>query len=287
MRRPDAQHRELLRVLTSHKVDFVLVGGVAPQVHGFSGATRDVDATVGVDAPDGERISAAPQQVGAAPHLVGERGSAYRTDLGQIEIMRSTDGVGDYQAWLQHASSIELEPGLIVRVGSASDLLASKEAAAREKDLRVLPLIRAELLRAGALSQADIRGPVAALPSEAPPDPRANELLGPRPGERRARGLWDHGADLIAGYRERWQIPIDTSDPLDDVPSTAAQRRPRLTRPSAGPRRPPALTRSPTARGRRRPRSGPHDRRQLPHAAGQRPSGPALCSRPRARAVKP
>jgi hypothetical protein len=205
----------------------VLIGGVALQVHGFSGATRDVDVAISLDEPNGDRIAAALEQLRATPYLVGERGSAYRTQLGQIEIMCSTDGVGDYQAWMQRATSIEVEPGLVVRVGSPSDLLASKEAAAREKELQALPLIRAELLRAGALSHSDVRGPVAALPSDAPPDPRAYELLGPRPDERRARGLWDHGADLIAGYRERWRIAIGTSDPLGDKPSSVAQRADR------------------------------------------------------------
>lgn len=39
----DARHRALLQTLVEHRVDFVLVGGVALQVHGYSGATRDVD----------------------------------------------------------------------------------------------------------------------------------------------------------------------------------------------------------------------------------------------------
>lgn len=91
--------------------------------------------------------------------------------------MRATDGVGDYSAWIRNATPIELAPGLVVHVGSPSDLLASKDAAARDEDIQTLPRIRAELLRAGALGQANVRGPVATLPSPAPPDPRAHELL--------------------------------------------------------------------------------------------------------------
>lgn len=221
------RHRELLRVLAGHQVDFVLVGGVALQLHGFSGATLDVDITIGVDKRNGARVTAALEELHAAPYLQGERGSAYRTDLGQLEVMRSTDGVGDYNAWMRNATQIEVEPGLVVHVGSPSDLLASKEATARDKDVQALPQIRAELLRAGTLSQPDVRGPVATLPSEAPPDPRAHELLGERPDERRARGLWDHGASLISEYRERWQIPADTRDPLGDQPAESAQRADR------------------------------------------------------------
>jgi hypothetical protein len=50
---------------------------------------------------------------------------------------------------------------------------------------------------------------VAELPVEVTPDPRVEELLGPRPTNRRPRGLWDHGAQLIADYRERWTLPDD------------------------------------------------------------------------------
>jgi hypothetical protein len=106
----DARHRDLLRVLTDHGVDFVLVGGVALQVHGFSGATLDVDVTISIDESNGARIAAALEHLHAAPHLAGERGSAYRTDLGQLEVMRSTDGVGDYDNWMRNAVAIELDP---------------------------------------------------------------------------------------------------------------------------------------------------------------------------------
>lgn len=214
----DAGHRELLRALAAHDVDFVLVGGVALQLHGYSGATRDVDVTIAVDEDNTARVGVVLAQLHAVPYLAGDRGGAYRTDLGQLEIMRSTDGVGDYAAWKVHAVRVELESGLHVDVGAPSDLLASKEAAGRSKDLEVLPRIRAELLRAGTLHQVDVRGPVAELPDEPAPDPRAHELLGARPEERRARGLWDHGAQIINDYRQRWQIAHDTPHALGLAP---------------------------------------------------------------------
>lgn len=223
----EPRHRQLLGVLARHQIEFVLVGGVALQLHGYSGATLDVDVTISVETKNASRVAAALEQLHAAPYLVGERGSAYRTDLGQLEIMRSTDGVGDYHAWMRRAAPIELEPGLVVYVGNPSALLAAKEAAGRDKDLQTLPRIRAELLRVGTLSTTDVRGPVATLPSPATPDPRAHELLGPRPEDRRARGLWDHAAELIAGYRERWQIPVDSADPLGDPASDPAQHADR------------------------------------------------------------
>ncbi len=132
----EAGHRELLAVLVEHQVDFVLVGGVGLQLKGYSGATRDVDVTIAVDTANQTRLHAALQQLRAVAYLAGDRGTAYRTDLGQLEIMRRTDGVGDYTQWALHAARVDLGDGQQVLVGSASDLLAAKEAAGREKDLR-------------------------------------------------------------------------------------------------------------------------------------------------------
>jgi superfamily I DNA/RNA helicase len=38
--------RELLRALADHGVEFVVVGGVAAQMHGWQGATVDLDIAV-------------------------------------------------------------------------------------------------------------------------------------------------------------------------------------------------------------------------------------------------
>jgi len=210
----DDLHRALLGVLVRHDVRFVLVGGVALQLHGFSGATRDVDVTIATDPANEHRVAVALAALGARAYLTGDRGSAYHTDLGQLEVTRYTDGVGDYDAWSRQASTIEVERGLVVRVGSTSDLLLAKERsgpdhAGREKDTEALPLIRAELLANGSLAQRDIRGPVAALPIQAPVDPRLAQLLGPRPAQRRARGMWDHAGEMIREYRERWALSDD------------------------------------------------------------------------------
>lgn len=215
------RHRELLRILAGGEVRFVLVGGVALQLRGFSGATRDVDVTIAVDDLNTRRLDQSLEALQAQPYLTGERGVAYHTRLGQIEVMRWTDGVGDYDAWTREATMIELEPGLDVQVGSASHLLLSKEDSNREKDTDALPLIRAELLASGALQAGDVRGPVASLPTEVTPDPRVEQVLGPRPGRRRTRGLWDHGAQLIAEYRERWDVPED--GPLLDTPPAVGE----------------------------------------------------------------
>lgn len=209
----ESQHAVLLETLARHDVRFVLVGGVALQLHGYSGFTHDVDVTIAVDAVNGQRVEAALAALNAQPYLPGPRGSSYRTSFGRIEVMRETDGPGDYDGWMQKAVEIEIAPSVKVWVGGTSDLLLSKERAARSKDLDALPQIRADLIALGKLAREDIRGPVAKLPAERVHDSRLDELLGPRPASLRARGLWDHAAELISGYRNRWNL-TDTDDLL-------------------------------------------------------------------------
>ena len=223
MRTPDARHRALLRVLVEHELRFVLIGGVALQLRGYSAATRDVDITIATDPTNVRRVDSALSALNARPYLPGKRGSAYRTDHGQLEVIRTTSGVGDYTAWSRNATQLEITPGLTVNVGSASDLLLAKEHAARPKDLDVLPRARAELLAAGALDPADERGPVAEPETPIVPAARYEQLLGPRPATRRGRGLWDHAAAVIADYRTRWKITDD--QPLLGAPPPHASKQ--------------------------------------------------------------
>jgi hypothetical protein len=209
----DAGHRALLRALVVHEVRFVLVGGVALQFHGYTGATRDVDVMIAIDATNRQRVAAALRTLDAREYLAGARGTAYDTRYGRLEIMNSTDGIGDYDAWVRNAVSLQLAEDLVVSVGAASDLLISKEAAGRPKDTDVLPLVRAELLAAGTLDPGDVRGDVAVLEHEPDPDPATESFLGARPADRRARALWDRGANLLTEHRRRWDL--EAADRLD------------------------------------------------------------------------
>lgn len=47
-----------------------------------------------------------------------------------------------FDEWNDHASSAEVAGGLSIRIAALDDIIASKEAAAREKDLFALPYLR-------------------------------------------------------------------------------------------------------------------------------------------------
>jgi hypothetical protein len=78
----DDRHHELLRILVGSGLRFVLVGGVALQLRGFSGATRDVDVTIAADDVNARCRDQALEALRAQPYLTGERGVAYRTRPG-------------------------------------------------------------------------------------------------------------------------------------------------------------------------------------------------------------
>lgn len=123
----------LLETLVRYDVRFVLVGGTALQLYGYSGTTQDVDVTIAVDAANGQRVEAALAALRAQPFLPGPRGSSYRTDFGRIEVMRETAGPGDYDGWMQKAVRVRIAPSVDIWVGDPSDLLLSKEQAARDR----------------------------------------------------------------------------------------------------------------------------------------------------------
>lgn len=142
----------ILRVLARHGVDFVVVGGVAAQLQGWRSATLDLDIAVPSDSSNVDRINAALAALGVRPGdaTVGAFGTAFATTHGRLEIVRRADGIGYYEDWLRGARTVALEELTIV-VAAPQDILRSKEAAGREKDLAALPQMRRDFEDAGTL----------------------------------------------------------------------------------------------------------------------------------------
>lgn len=59
-------------------------------------------------------------------------------------MVRKTDGIGEYEDWLRNAGERELDDGLVIMVADAEDILTSKQAAGRSKDLAALDQMRAD-----------------------------------------------------------------------------------------------------------------------------------------------
>lgn len=141
---------ELLRALARHGVEFVVVGGVAAQLHGWDGATVDLDIAVSTDESNVERLNRALLSVAAGPPVIGALGSVFQTRFGRLEVVRRADGIGDYAAWAQNAGEHVVDEQLTVVVAAPADILRSKEAAGRAKDHAALPAMRDAFRNSGA-----------------------------------------------------------------------------------------------------------------------------------------
>jgi hypothetical protein len=97
--------------------------GTAAQVHGWRGATADLDIAVSTDDSNIERLNLALAAVGAGNGTVGAFGTVFATSYGRLEIVRRAHAIGH----------------------------CSKEAAGREKDRAALPQMRQDFIDAGAL----------------------------------------------------------------------------------------------------------------------------------------
>ena len=94
----------LLRELERHQVDYVLIGGVALNLHGIVRATEDVDLFVRPDEDNIQRLRQALRAVWADP---------------DIEQITATDLAGDYPTVRYGPPGEEFVIDLLSRLGSA------------------------------------------------------------------------------------------------------------------------------------------------------------------------
>ena len=134
----------ILEALIRHGVRFVVVGGVAAQLRGWSGATVDLDIAVPSEESNAIRINQALAELGLLREPdVGGLGTSFETRYGRLEIVRRADGIGKYEDWMRKASEVEMDH-LTILVASTGDIVRSKESSNREKDRAALPSMRRE-----------------------------------------------------------------------------------------------------------------------------------------------
>ncbi len=156
---PEAlQPQELLEILARHRVDYVLIGGLAATLHGSSALTNDADICPDQSSENLERLAAALREMDARIRNQAEpEGVAFSADpdlLRRMQLVNLTTRFGDFDIAFQPAgsrgyddlvrSAFDMEvDGTIVRVASLSDIIRSKEAANRPKDRATLPILYA------------------------------------------------------------------------------------------------------------------------------------------------
>lgn len=159
VREPDPL--EILGALERHGVRYVLIGAAAARIAGAPVVTEDIDITPAADHSNLERLAAALREVGARLRTpTSTRGVPFPVDaamlgtsaiwtlstsFGDLDIAFTPSGTGGYADLHREASRTRLAPQVQVEVASLRDVIRSKEAAGRDKDLAQLPILRRTL----------------------------------------------------------------------------------------------------------------------------------------------
>ena len=165
---PDVDVASILVALESHGVEYVVIGGFAVELHDVAvPPTRDIDITPERSAANLERLARALLDLGArfrlpdgpsdgvvvpggisAQWLREMVSVALTTAAGPVDVNLVPDGTDGFEDL--EAGQVELVyEGHAVRVAALADIIRSKEAAGRPKDLLVLPALRAHLSSRG------------------------------------------------------------------------------------------------------------------------------------------
>jgi hypothetical protein len=153
----------VLKVLSEHRVRFVLIGGMAAVAQGSPVVTYDVDICYDLRRDNLEQLAGALQQLHARLRGVPEglpfildaetlgNGDffTFDTDAGAVDILGTPSGAKGYDDLRSRAVTIELGT-FQVPAAAIGDLIAMKHASARDKDgihLLHLEALRDELER--------------------------------------------------------------------------------------------------------------------------------------------
>lgn len=156
---------QALESLARHEVEFVVVGGVAMNLHGSAHVTFDLDVCYSRRRENLARIVSALAPYHPRPRglpvdlpfvwdeqtLRGGTNFTFKTDLGDIDLLGEVAGVGTYEDAFAASVVVPLY-GIECRALKLDPLIASKRAAGRTKDLLVLPELEA-LLEASKLEE--------------------------------------------------------------------------------------------------------------------------------------
>ena len=148
--------RDVLVLLAAHRVEFIIVGGVAATIHGSARVTHDLDLVYSRTEQNLVRLVAAlepehPYPRGAPPGLpfrwnveTLRRGLNFtlQTDLGDLDLLGEITGGGGYPQLWPH--SVELQAfGNRHRCLDLETLIRVKRAAGRPRDLDAIAELRA------------------------------------------------------------------------------------------------------------------------------------------------
>jgi hypothetical protein len=157
------QPDRILEVLVRHRVEFVLIGGMAAAARGSPHMTWDVDVCPKTERENLERLAGALVELDARIRAIEldeplpfDRSAEFlarcqilnlATSYGDLDLSCVPSGTAGFNDLRTGAEDLDLSEELVVCVASLADIVRSKEAAGREKDRITLPTLRAMLER--------------------------------------------------------------------------------------------------------------------------------------------
>jgi len=144
---PELQLIPLLRRLTQESIDFIVIGGVAVEIHGYARFTKDLDIVYATNSANLERLATVLVELGARLRgfedlpFVPDMHTLRRTQmltlvtpLGSLDLLVDPEGSARYEDMRARALTVDVN-GTEIRVIALEDLLSMKRAARRPQDL--------------------------------------------------------------------------------------------------------------------------------------------------------
>lgn len=131
--------QDLIDLLDRHKVRFLLVGGYAVNLHGYTRATQDIDFLIQPDQVNAQRLAAALTDFGfgkAGLPLADFAHEGIAVHLGvepnRIDLVTSISGISSVEAF-ENSDYVDLDGRRVPVIGLAA-LVKSKSMSERKKD---------------------------------------------------------------------------------------------------------------------------------------------------------
>ena len=157
MKRPTPDFLEILRILSRHKVDFIVVGGICGVLHGAPVTTFDLDLVHSRSQDNLNRLISALEELDAyyrgrgdqrlkpgLSHLSSPGRQLLMTKVGPLDLLGAI-GIGhSYDDLMKHTVVLEVG-GLQVQVLDLETLIEVKKETISDKDKAVIPILERTL----------------------------------------------------------------------------------------------------------------------------------------------
>ena len=148
---PPPDVKAFVDTLNRHRVEYVMIGGIAALLHGSSRATYDLDVLARGSLENLERLAAALTSIDAGQHLDSAdlRGSSTRwdTSVGRVDVLLSARGLdGKMSITFRDVVDRRIDivyDGTTIPVVALEDLIDMKTAVGRPHDLDTVSELRA------------------------------------------------------------------------------------------------------------------------------------------------